>query len=56
MLEAITQTNSAGIGTGIIETWQWKKIIERMYDDDDYKQLEQQIYYRMSLQQDPNTT
>lgn len=41
MLEQITQSNSAGIGMGTMETWQWKKIIERMYDDEDYKQLEQ---------------
>ena len=34
---------------GYIENWQWKKIIEKMYDDDDYKVLEDQIYYKISL-------
>ena len=36
---------------GQIENWQWKKIIEKMYDEEDYKVLEDQIYYRIQLQQ-----
>lgn len=27
-------------GKSNMETWQWKKIIEKMYDEDDYKLLE----------------
>ena len=23
-------------GQGVIEIWQWRKIIEKMYDDEDY--------------------
>ena len=38
------------ISNDIIETWQWKKIIEKMYDEEDYKQLENQIYMRINLQ------
>ena len=41
MFESITQTNSSGIGIGSMENWQWKRIIERMYDEEDYRQLEQ---------------
>jgi hypothetical protein len=41
MFESITQTNSSGIGIGYMENWQWKRIIERMYDEEDYRQLEQ---------------
>ncbi len=33
-----------------IERWQWRKIIEKMYDEDDFRQLEAQIKYRISLQ------
>lgn len=32
MMENITGNN----GQGVMETWQWKKIIEKMYDDEDY--------------------
>eukprot|EP00347_Sterkiella_histriomuscorum_P010213 403377168 len=50
MMEAITGQNNQGV----IETWQWKRIIEKMYDDDDYQQLENQLVYRMNLQQQQN--
>lgn len=30
-------------GNGFIESWQWKKIIEKMYDEDDQQVLEQQL-------------
>lgn len=32
-----------------IEKWQWKSIIEKMYDEEDQIQLESQIKYRISL-------
>ena len=35
-----------------IDKWQWKKIIEKMYDEEDYKLLETQIHYRISLQRE----
>lgn len=27
-------------GKGFVETWQWKRIIEKMYDEEDYFLLE----------------
>lgn len=36
---------------GPIEGWQWRKIIEKMYDDEDFKLLEQQLLYKIQLQQ-----
>jgi hypothetical protein len=27
-------------GNGYVESWQWKKIIEKMYDEEDQKLLE----------------
>jgi hypothetical protein len=30
-------------GNGFIESWQWKKIIEKMYDEEDQHVLEQQL-------------
>jgi hypothetical protein len=35
-----------------IEKWQWRKIIEKMYDEDDFRQLEAQIQYRINLQRE----
>ncbi|TNV84525.1 hypothetical protein FGO68_gene3771 [Halteria grandinella] len=35
-----------------IERWQWRKIIEKMYDEDDFRQLENQIKYKISLQKE----
>jgi hypothetical protein len=32
-----------------IDSWQWRKIIEKMYDEEDYLQLEAQIKYKISL-------
>jgi hypothetical protein len=32
-----------------IEKWQWKSIIEKMYDEEDQIQLESGIKYRISL-------
>ena len=32
-----------------IEKWQWRKIIEKMYDEEDFRQLEAQIQYRINL-------
>ncbi len=32
-----------------IDKWVWKKIIEKMYDEEDFKLLEAQINYRTSL-------
>jgi hypothetical protein len=28
-------------GKTCVENWQWRKIIEKMYDDEDYRVLEQ---------------
>ena len=27
-------------GKGYVENWQWRKIIEKMYDEEDYRLLE----------------
>jgi hypothetical protein len=32
-----------------IEKWQWRKIIEKMYDEEDFRQLEAQVQYRINL-------
>ena len=34
-------------GKGFVETWQWKKIIEKMYDEEDYRLLEQQLLQKL---------
>ncbi|CDW90802.1 UNKNOWN [Stylonychia lemnae] len=46
IIENITGNN----GTGVIEVWQWRKIIEKMYDDEDYQQLENQLHYKLQMQ------
>ena len=38
-------------GKGFIENWQWKRIIEKMYDEDDYRILEGQLNQKLLLQQ-----
>jgi Ca2+-binding EF-hand superfamily protein len=35
-----------------VDKWQWRKIIEKMYDEEDFRQLEAQINYRIGLQRD----
>ena len=30
-------------GKTFVENWQWRKIIEKMYDDEDYRVLEHQL-------------
>jgi nitrogenase subunit NifH len=35
-----------------IDKWQWRKIIEKMYDEEDFRQLEAQINYRIGLQRE----
>ena len=35
-----------------VEKWQWRKIIEKMYDEEDFRQLEAQIQYRINLQRE----
>ena len=37
-------------GKGFVETWQWKKIIEKMYDEEDYRLLEQQLLQKLQTQ------
>lgn len=44
--EVIQKLQETVIGDSI-ERWQWKKIIEKMYDEEDYKQLEQQILQKI---------
>ena len=34
-------------GKGFVETWQWRKIIEKMYDEEDYRLLEQQLMQKL---------
>ena len=43
-------------GKGFVENWQWKKIIEKMYDEEDYRLLEQQLLQKLQTQmsQSPN--
>jgi hypothetical protein len=36
-----------------IEKWQWRKIIEKMYDEGDFRQLENQIKHKIALQREP---
>jgi len=38
-------------GKGFIENWQWRRIIEKMYDEDDYRLLESQLNQRLISQQ-----
>ena len=33
-----------------MDTWQWKKIIEKMYDEEDYRLLEDQLNNRIQQQ------
>lgn len=42
------------IVNGCIDQAQWKKIIDKMYDDHDIKLLTQQINYQLSFQQQPS--
>lgn len=35
-----------------MDKWQWRKIIEKMYDEEDFRQLEAQINYRVGLQRE----
>ena len=35
-----------------IDKWQWLKIIEKMYDLQDFQQLEAQVHYRINLQRE----
>ena len=35
-----------------VERWQWLKIIEKMYDEEDFRQLEAQIHYRINIQRE----
>jgi len=37
-------------GKNNMEHWQWKKIIEKMYDEEDYKLLEEQLSMRIQVQ------
>lgn len=41
-------------GKGFIENWQWKRIIEKMYDEDDYRILETQLNQKLLAQQQMN--
>lgn len=38
-------------GTGYVESWQWRKIIEKMYDDEDQHILEQQLLAKIHSQE-----
>ena len=38
-------------GKGFIENWQWRRIIEKMYDEDDYRILEAQLNQKLAVQQ-----
>ena len=38
-------------GKGFIDHWQWKRIIEKMYDEDDYHILENQLNQKLFTQQ-----
>lgn len=38
-------------GKSAIENWQWRRIIEKMYDEEDYKLLESQLNQRLIAQQ-----
>lgn len=39
--------NAILTGKAPIETWQWRKIIEKMYDEDDFKVLEFQLVRKL---------
>lgn len=38
-------------GKGFIENWQWRRIIEKMYDEDDFRLLESQLNQKLVAQQ-----
>lgn len=37
-------------GKGVVENWQWKKIVEKMYDEEDYMLLEAQLQRKLQEQ------
>ena len=37
-------------GKSPIENWQWRRIIEKMYDEEDYRILESQLNQRLIAQ------
>ena len=38
-------------GKGFIENWQWRRIIEKMYDEEDFRLLESQLTQKLMTQQ-----
>ena len=40
-------------GKTFVENWQWRKIIEKMYDDEDYRVLEHQLAQKIQSQMVP---
>lgn len=37
-------------GKGFIENWQWRRIIEKMYDEEDFRLLEAQLTQKLVTQ------
>lgn len=43
----IAMVDNVLTGKGFIENWQWRRIIEKMYDEDDYRLLESQLNQKL---------
>ena len=46
----ITMVDNVLSGKGFIENWQWRRIIEKMYDEDDFRLLESQLTSKLLAQ------
>ena len=47
----ISMVDNVLSGKGFIENWQWRRIIEKMYDEEDYRLLESQLNQKLLAQQ-----
>ena len=47
----ISMVNNVLTGKGFIENWQWRRIIAKMYDEEDYHLLESQLNSKLVAQQ-----
>ena len=45
-----SMVDSVLTGKTFVENWQWRKIIEKMYDDEDYRVLEHQLAQKIQSQ------
>ena len=46
----ITMVDHVLTGKGFIENWQWRRIIEKMYDEEDFRLLEAQLTQKLVTQ------